>query len=286
MKNKICFAISLLFLMSGCITTIDDVRKDAVERLTKRAEKHITYMKNLNDLVNKHGTREEYPRARMDKTDKNLPSVLQLAAADKEMFEIVGADDNYETRYKDVDYSPTIHNLLILDCNEKPTNKRDTIHYDLSDLVTIDIGNYTNAFIITGLYEKDFFLSMDEAREYIEKYIQEWEGIDTTGSHYSEAKHPALSMEHLHNTYKYLAIIRTVYYIEPVIVGDSFNPGFLKRHVIIYDIETGKQNTEFDVIATNSSKAHSFFSDNPALENLFYIYEHELFYQLKKAGIK
>ena len=30
----------------------------------------------------------------------------------------------------------------------------------------------------------------------------------------------------------------------------------------------------------------TFFSDNPALENLFYIYEHELFYQLKKAGIK
>ena len=281
---KIILFLSAIALMVSCVNK-EEAQKEATERILQEAKPCIEYMKKLDDLIKKHGVKEPYLHATADINDKNLLRILPLLKRDMPFFDETSKKENYNTRYKDVDYSGSFRDILFLDCNVLVNHDGDTIHYEVTDLAKIDIGSY-----IQNIYDdeyKDYFLSEEEAREFVEEKIKVWDGKDTTSYDYYAAFHPVKHMEQMQNEYNYVAFLKTLYRVEPVSHDDdSFEAGYLARHVSVYHIDSGELKAEFVVYATNSDTAIGLGREDPALSDLQYNYRHELFYQLNKAGFK
>jgi hypothetical protein len=280
--KKIILFLSAIALMVSCVNK-EEAQKEATERILKEAKPCIEHMKKLDDLIKKHGVKEPYLHATADINDKNLLKILPLLKRDMPFFDETSKKENSNTRYKDVNYSGSFGNLLFLDCNVSVNHDGDTIHYKVTDLAKMDIGSY-----LQNIYDdeyKDYFLSEEEAREFVEEKIKVWDGKDTTSYDYYTALHPVKNMEQRQNEYNYVAFLKTLYRVEPVSHDDdSFEAGYLARHVSVYHIDSGELKAEFVVYATNSDRAVGLGSADPALSNLNYNYRHELFYQLNKAG--
>ncbi len=282
--KKIFLFLSAIALMVSCVNK-EEAQKEATERILQEAKPCIEHMKKLDGLIKKYGVKEPYLHATADINDKNLLRILPLLKRDMSFFDETSKKENYNTRYKDVNYSGSFRDLLFLDCNELVNHDGDTIHYEVTDLAKIEIGSY-----LQNIYDdedKDYFLSEEEAREFVEEKIKVWDGKDTTSYDYYAALYPVKNMEQRQNEYNYVAFLKTLYRVEPVSHGDdSFEAGFLARHVSVYHIDSGELKAEFDVYATNSDRAIGLGSADPALSDLRYNYIHELFYQLNKAGFK
>jgi hypothetical protein len=282
--KKIFLFLSAIALMVSCVNK-EEAQKEATERILQEAKPCIEHMKKLDGLIKKYGVKEPYLHATADINDKNLLRILPLLKRDMSFFDETSKKENYNTRYKDVNYSGSFRDLLFLDCNELVNHDGDTIHYEVTDLAKIEIGSY-----LQNIYDdedKDYFLSEEEAREFVEEKIKVWDGKDTTSYDYYAALYPVKNMEQRQNEYNYVAFLKTLYRVEPVSHGDdSFEAGFLARHVSVYHIDSGELKAEFDVYATNSDRAIGLGSADPALSDLRYNYIHELFYLLNKAGFK
>lgn len=282
--KKIILFLSAIALMVSCVNK-EEAQKEATERILLEAKPCIEHMKKLDGLIKKHGVKEPYLHATADFNDKNLLSILPLLKRDMPFFDETSKKENYNTRYKDINYSGSFRDLLFLDCNVLVNHDGDTIHYEVTDLAKIDIGSY-----IQNIYDdehKDYFLSEEEARAFVEEKIKVWDGKDTTSYDYYAASRPVKNMEQRQNEYNYVAFLKTLYRVEPVSHDDdSYEAGYLVRHVSVYHIDSGELKADFVVYATNNDKAIGLGGADPALSDLNYNYRHELFYQLKKAGFE
>ena len=292
MKNLMLFSSLILVLVftSSCVDK-EQARQEAVQRLMSEAQPQIQFMQKLNRLVEEYGKREPFLHAMSDPSDKDFNKIVFLISRDEGHFTEV----SQEGRYKNVDYSPSLHERILF--IDQSVYDEDTTDSTLSNLANLDIGHFCE--VIFEDSPRDYFLTEDECREHLEKTIQEWDGRDTTDYSYYAAKSPIENMKDVHEKYQYVAFIKGIYYLEPVNVSESsFSPGYIATQVSIYDIESESLYKEFMVYATNSETAystsgtitidgreHTIGGGDPAHTDLHYNYKSELFYQLIKAGI-
>lgn len=250
MKKKTKLTIKKLhvLLVLAALTTLQGCLKIKTNRVVKAAKPHIEYMNKLNRLVEKNGVNNMSLTVTNGFEDPTFVEVFPLLERDSEHFDEVSD----KKRHKGIDTTKDIDSILWLDCEKKNNHNVDSTPLSITDLDIYFMGGFSNIAFHdkdSSHSSSDFYLSEDDYRESIAEAKKNGESL--------WVEYALDHMKNRHERYKYLAVIKNLYSVEPVVVEEKkFMPGYKASKVSVYKIESEELYKEFMVYATNSDNVY------------------------------